>query len=132
MQIHFAWIDRPAEHAVSVVHDDVTLVVRLHHRKEEHVLDICGRHHTPTLAGRTCRSDPDLLSYFPANDGFGLVLVLGNVRVRDVGVEPVPEELFHQRDLAIVSLCDVPDIRPQRNIAWPPRGREVTTDYSDP
>ena len=112
-------MDRPGEHAVSVVHDDIALVVRFHHPKEEHVLDVGCRHSTPALAGQPHRSNPDLLSYFLADDGFSLVLVLESIRVGDVGVQPVPEELFYQCNLAIIPLCDVPDISSSLSVTLP-------------
>ena len=119
-------MDRPGEHAVAVVHHNVSLVVRLHHRKEEHGLDVARHQHTPALAGQCCRSDPDLLPYFRADDSLGLVLILGSIRNGDVGVELVPEELSHQRDLDIVALPDVPDVRSSLGVTLPglPRAGE--------
>ena len=94
-QIHFARMDCSGEDTVRVVNQDVTPFVRLHHRKEEHVLDVGGGHHAPTLAGWSHGSYADLFPSFCTDDGLSLMLIVRRVGVGDVRVEPVSEELLY-------------------------------------
>ena len=116
-QINFTWVGSAGEHVVSVVHNDVASAVSLRYREEEHVLNV-GRHPDPSaLADLPHWSNPDLLSYFRADNRFGLMLTLRGIRVRDVGMKPVSEKFLDHHDLTVVGLREVPDVSPPFSIA---------------
>ena len=109
-QVHFAGVNDSSEHTIPVVGDNISVILRFHQGKEEHILDIGGRHDMPALAGWSRWPDPDLVASFRADDGLRGVLPLWSIGVRGVGAEPVPEKLLHQGDLTVVPLGDVPHV----------------------
>ena len=76
-----------------------------------------GHHHLAALTDRFRRSAPYFLAYFRADDGLGVVLILGSVGVGDVGVKPVPEEFLNCCDGTISSICRIPHISPSFHVA---------------
>ena len=69
-QVHIAGVNDSSEHTIPVVGNNISLFIRFHHGKEEHILDIGSHHEMPALAGWSCWPDPDLVTFFQADDGF--------------------------------------------------------------
>ena len=110
-QVNFTQVDGAGEYPISIVHNHIASSVGFRYGEEEHVLDVGGRHDPSPLADRPHWPNPDLLSHFGADNGLRLMVTLRGVRVREVGMELVPEKLFNHCDLAVVWLREVPDVR---------------------
>ena len=97
-------MDGAVKCAVPVVSHKLPSVVGLGDGEQIHVLNVGRYHHSPALADWSHRSDSYLLAHFRTDDGLGVVLVLGSIRVGDLGVELMSEELLDYRDGTVASI----------------------------
>ena len=97
-EINLSRVNLAVEHLFPVIGQHTALVIRLQNGKEEHVLNIGRGHNSPTLAHWSGRLYPDLLLYFSADDGLGLMRVGGVAGIRHVGMQPMSEEFFDNRN----------------------------------
>ena len=107
------------KHLISIIRQHSAFVICFQDGEEKHVLDVGRGHHSPTLAHRAGRLYPDLLLYFHADDGFGLVGVGRVAGKGHIGVQPVSQEFFDDRDRTVIGFGDVPQLGESLGVTVP-------------